>query len=42
MSQAAAKGIRSEQSTKASLFKMLEAIGVLEIMFISGLVGMRT
>ena len=40
MSQTATKGIRSEPSRKTSLFKMLKAIGVLEIMFISGLVGM--
>lgn len=40
MSQAAAKGIRSESSRKASLFEMLKAFGVIEITFMSGLVGM--
>jgi hypothetical protein len=40
MSQAAAKGIRSESSRKASLFEMLKGFGVVETTFMSGLVGM--
>lgn len=40
MSQTAAKGIRGESSRKASLFEMLKTLGVVEITFIGGLVGL--
>jgi len=39
MSQTAAKGIRGGSSRKASLFEMLKTLGVVEITFIGGLVG---
>ncbi|MGH7411545.1 MAG: hypothetical protein ACREJ6_10890 [Candidatus Methylomirabilis sp.] len=39
MSQAAAKGIRGEPSTRVSLLKILKAFGVVEITFMIGLVG---
>jgi hypothetical protein len=39
MAQMAAKGIRDESLSKAGLFGMLKAIGVVEIMFVGGLVG---